>query len=738
MGVDLTHRSEHERASAAWIDSPRDAMLEVGLFLLPPSTAWLVGSFWYRVCDPVGGLALIGMGPLFGVLLGVGTGMCAGAWRSGRPRSRAMLLAFLPVLLSSGLTAWRLLTQPVVFAFDPYLGYFSGPIYDELVGVTSTYLLFRGYNLIALCALLLCTFALLPRRDSRAVLPESTLGRTSLALGAFCVVVSSTMTLAADDLGFTSSRRTTIERLSLERSTEHFVIHVQPGTQAARELPLIVAEHEFAWHRLEQRLGAAPAVPIESFVYSSVEQKRALFGAGAVEVSLPWKRQIYLRHMSFPHEALEHELAHSFGAAFTRHPLGLAGRLSLRGVDLAGGLIEGWANALAPRSMAGLDLHDQAAALDRLDKRPRLGPILGIGFWGSAGRRAYTAAGSFVLWLIETQGIDKVGRLYGAPDQLEAIFGADLPTLEKQWIAFLRARELPQAAVDRVAERFRQPAIFARPCAHRVAWIAQRASAARQRGQTDVARPDLELLCSLEPQEPRHRLTLASALGEMGDYRDAVEVLGDALALPELSAAMTGAILQLRGDLSLSAGDRLAAVADYEAALELPLDDAVVRGLLIRATLAGDHAGAKLALDYFQPLSSGEERTSSAILRLLAAQSMIQDPRWATIGRYLSARTLVNHGHAAPALEYLVAVDADGVAPVLRDAIDQLRLETLLRLARFDDADSLLDKMLARPQLGSGTRMELAVWRERVAFYRSWFSDPARLKELVLPSPVLP
>ena len=44
---------------------------------------------------------------------------------------------------------WRLYFDPVVYAFDPFFGWFSGPIYDEAVAIDSRYRWFRFYNLLS-------------------------------------------------------------------------------------------------------------------------------------------------------------------------------------------------------------------------------------------------------------------------------------------------------------------------------------------------------------------------------------------------------------------------------------------------------------------------------------------------------------------------------------------------------------------------------------------------------------
>ena len=60
-------------------------------------------------------------------------------------------------------------------------------------------------------------------------------------------------------------------------------------------------------------------------------------------------------------------------------------------VRFDGALVEGLPTALAPRPLDNLDLHEQAAVLDRLGKRPPMTLIMGAGFWTASASRAWKA-----------------------------------------------------------------------------------------------------------------------------------------------------------------------------------------------------------------------------------------------------------------------------------------------------------------------------------------------------------
>ena len=104
----------------------------------------LVGQLWQSACEPLGGLGFFVIGPVVSAMLGA---VC-GLWGRllGRTRLRALGLGALPMMLCTAIGLWRLYADPVVFAYDPFFGYFSGSVYDEAVAIGRTYGVFRAYN----------------------------------------------------------------------------------------------------------------------------------------------------------------------------------------------------------------------------------------------------------------------------------------------------------------------------------------------------------------------------------------------------------------------------------------------------------------------------------------------------------------------------------------------------------------------------------------------------------------
>ncbi len=408
----------------------------------------LLGGLWQRGCDPLGGLLFYGMGPGLSSVLGAVCGVIAATFI--RRRVLAILLAFLPMASCIVVGLWRLYADPVVFAYDPFFGYYSGAIYDEGVHVGGRYLRYRGYTLLAASAALGMLVVVTDHRLQRRARPLADLRtdargpRGALALmSGLAAIASIAIGLRGSHHGFTADEESIRDVLSQRIETEHFIIDYAPRSPEDRMIALIAAEHEYAYHLLQEKMdGRAPPGKVHSFVFRDPNQKREAMGAGTVQVAAPWRQQIYLDHRDYPHPVLHHELAHVFGKTVGDDLFGVA----RSGLHVNIGLIEGFATGLAPRPVDRLDVHDQVEVLEALGRRPKLAEIMGPGFFGHSSRVAYMTVGSFVQWLLEQRGFEPLGTFYRTAGDAQAAYGTSLEELEAQWLAFLDARDGHSAA----------------------------------------------------------------------------------------------------------------------------------------------------------------------------------------------------------------------------------------------------------------------------------------------------
>lgn len=675
----------------------------------------ILGRLWQPGCDPAGGLQFYMMGPGLSSILGWSCGVFGASL--SRRRAAAAALGFAPFGFCMFIGLWRLYADPVVFAYDPFWGYFSGSVYDESIRVDARYRLYRGYNLLALAAAWAAWAAAydLPTRHWHRI-GSSPTSRVAAGVATVATIVSLLIGLRPTRYGFTADVESLSEELSGRYETEHFVLHYPVRAPYARIIEDLGTEHEFAWARLTEEMGRSPAAPVHSFLFEDANQKRQLMGAGSVQVAAPWRSQIYLDHRGFPHAVMHHELAHVFGATIGDPILGL----SLSGLMPNMALIEGFATAMAPRASGRLDLHDQAKVLGLLDRRPRLASIMGAGFLTQASRVAYIAAGSFCRWLIDTRGFESMAQLYRNGGDFEGVYGTSLDDLERQWSAFLVAYEgVSPRDVEAEAERFARRSVFSRPCAHVVAALDVRIRRAQRHGAQAEAIAGLEDLCALEPGEPRHQIALAMGLARDGQLDRAQSVLR-ALPVESLPATQRADITERLGDIALRADTPELAREAFDRALAEPIGDDERRVLLLKRWAADDPRVRGEIQRYFGAFASPADAIVTPLVQVYIAGRLRERPEFRAIGSYLLGRLMLNVQNIEAA--HAMMTDAVALAnelpdPLFARAARQALMTTSLHLEAWDEARRQWDALAREPDVGHGPTRELEEWRARIDFF---------------------
>jgi pentatricopeptide repeat protein len=418
---------------------------------------------------------------------------------------------------------------------------------------------------------------------------------------------------------------------------------------------------------------------------------------------------------------LHHELAHIFGATIGDPVFGV----SRSGLRINMGLIEGLATALAPRPADGLDLHDQAQALEALNRRPALASIMGPGFLTQSSRVAYTAAGSFCLWLIEHDGFEPMAVLYRTAGDFERAYDTSLDELEQQWLAFLRARERLRAVdVEAQAQRFERTSVWQRPCAHKVAAIVGEIGHANARVAVEEAVGHYRDLCALEPLSPSHKLGLAAGLGRATQFAEALAVLDEIEAMDALTTTVRAQVHERRGDVALQMGDFARASGAYAQAAESPASEDNLRVVQLKQLGATDPELAPIVVDYFAPFETADDAVVRAVARIHGATKIAGLPRHQALGRYLLGRQLLNVQRADDAIAPLEDSLRPGASvlptPEFVRAAREALLSAYVEVGRYDDARALLRELRDQPDIGNGHRLEYGFWQERIDFFEAY------------------
>ncbi|MCC6645482.1 MAG: tetratricopeptide repeat protein [Polyangiaceae bacterium] len=622
-------------------------------------------------CDLTGGTLLFALGPMCGVVMGGAWGALAGelASRAKTPRARlvaALSLGLAGPLASALVSLARFYTSPMVFAFDPFAGFFSGMLYDTVVDGAPRLVTYRAGSLGTLVALSL-TAAL---RDHPAW------RRGPAAVGALLGAAASVgVTLSATSLGHAQTPASIARALGGRREGARCTV-IHATTARPDDVALFTRDCDERVVEVSATLGVPPP-HVTAYLFPDAETKRRLMGAAEVYVAKPWRREVYVQPAGYPHPVLGHEIAHVVAGSFARGPFRVAG--SFLGMLPNPGLIEGLAVAAAPEEGDDLSAEAWSRAMLDLGLLPPMEALFSLGFLGHDAGKAYTAAGAFVGYVARAHGWSAVRRWYGG-EPLPRVTGKSLAALDAEFRAQLSRTPMDDRTREIARARFDRPAVFARVCPHELDRDKRDAATRLAAGDVDDATRRLDRVLATTPRDAAARLTRATCSLRRGDPGDAAARLR-ALADDGRASRMARDHAEERlGDLALSLGDVDAAAARYRAVLARTVDDDRRRTLDVKLRATEDAAArpAVVALLIGDPRRGVDAADAGFALGAWMAKG---DPDG--LAHYLHARLAMNKGDHRTAIARLDEALAVGPAPasVHREA---LRLSAVARCATGD------------------------------------------------------
>jgi len=649
-------------------------------------------------CDPFAQAAFFPLMVLPGGFLAVAAGaFCRTAFPS---RGRGIALYVLLVLASVAWTVWPLVRGPQVFAFNFFVGMFPGPLYDEALRVPPSLLWFRLETVLWAVALGTCAAAVFPAPGASHPRHRVRILGTGVMLGLGIAALETN----AVRLGFRSSDAAVRTVLGGRTESEHAGI-LFPREKSPEEVERLRRDVEFRLAQLGRFFGAPPP-SVRVVVFRSPEEKQRWVGAGGTQFAKPWLGSVYLNDAPFPHPTLKHELAHVVAGLFGSGPFRVTARW---GVPLMG-VVEGVAVA-ADDPSGELTLHAWAAGMRRQGLMPDLRGIVGVGFWSAAPARAYIAAGSFLRFLRDTQGTERLQKLLAHGD-FARVYGRSLDTLVAEWERMLDGLPLDDSAVNRAFARFRQPSLFRRPCAREVAALVDEAKTLTS---TNPSRA-LQLLRScarLQPAEPDFLLQEAALLRKMSRPSEAAEVLDRADGLVAGRPSLEAQVAVARGDLAWDAGDLQTAGAAMEQVISLrPGRDLEREAEVKRAALADGRV---------RPMLHAFFDASTEELRLWALERAREVASEDGVVNYLLGRRLLAVGLPAEAAEAL----GRALSAMLPEQVNREAWRLVVSAHYLaGDCAAVRSDLGRMPDLSEALRAEMTEWQTRCDFEQRTFNGP--------------
>jgi len=608
------------------------------------------------------------------VLLGAALAVAV-AFVAGGRRALAGALYALAAAASLAVSLRAAYRGPAAFVFDPLLGAWPGPIYDEALVPDLRAVLLRAAAAAEAIAVAALAEAFV--RAGRAGLRAA---RGPLTWAVVLALSAASAHAALESLGLSGSRAALSRALGARRAGPRCTL-VLPAEKPAAAADALLAECEFQVADVARALGVAPPARIVAYVYRSAEEKRRLVGAGATEYAKPWLGEVHLVDAPLPHPLLRHELVHAVAASVAGGPLGVPARAV---VLVSAGLVEGLAAALeTPRGR--FTVHEWSRAAKDLGLLPDVAGIVGpAGFYAQPPARAYAAAGSFLAFLLERYGAARVREAYRTGD-VAAATGVPLRALADGWSRFLDGIEPPPGLITQARAQLGRRSLFARPCAREVATLEARAATAAAAGRSADA-------CALYEAAAARSGSAASlkAVGDVraraGDLPAAAEAYRAAtVAAGEDEGALRSAIATAEGDLAWRKDELAAAVAAWSAALATHPDRAEARLLEAKLLAAPDRELGPAARPYL--LGDGDPAVA------LARVARVAHP----LAAYLTGRALATRGEATAALPELERAAAARLPAALAGEAALLLGEARCAAGRRAEGESALRALAAPP-----------------------------------------
>lgn len=340
--------------------------------------------------------------------------------------------------------------NPQVYLYNPLFSYFPGTIYDEGISVDFKLILYRIISLIFFLPILNYFIRWL-KKEYTFNKKFSFLIITIIITGLFYFFISPA-------LGYTTTNSNLQNTLSNRIESEHFIIQVDKRIEKD-ELKLIVLNQEYYYSRLSEFFLEKPETKISSYIFYDSKQKKKLFGAGSADVAKPWLNSIYISADTWE-STLKHEIAHCFTAAFGTGLFKLA-------ADFNPALIEGMAEA-ADGFYDDNSINFMAALAYKNHYRINLSDVFtDFSFFNSVSSLSYIYSGSFIKYLVDEYGIDKVKSFYATNDFYPA-FGENLETAINNFESYLDTSAI-EANANKANYYFGRKPLISKVCPRYVA-----------------------------------------------------------------------------------------------------------------------------------------------------------------------------------------------------------------------------------------------------------------------------
>lgn len=661
-------------------------------------------------CDASEGVLLYALGPGAGAVLGGVWGALMGSlvrarFEALRARRRSALLVALSLAAPLGgiaLSLVRFYTSPMVFAFDPFFGVFSGPLYDTVVDVVDRLWSYRWGSAATLLGVYLACGLIEDAALREGWGPFLRERVAALAFATAALSLSVFHAASGPALGHWSTASSIAQSLGQEQHGARCDV-VYSSSIAERDARLFTKDCDRSLPQVEAYFGARGPERVRVFLFASDQEKGFFMGASRTYIAKPWRGEIYLQAAAYPHPVVAHELAHVVAGAFARGPFRVAGPLG--GWFPDPGRIEGFAVAAAADEDDELTPEEWAASMLKLGILPDIGRVFQLDFLSLNASSAYTVAGAFVSFVRERHGAAALRAWYAGASLESVTGGKGIGALGTEFRSELAKLTVPERALATAKLRFERPAFFSRLCPRIVDRALGLAGQRLSVGDAEGARRAYDEVLGLDPGNVEARFGLANCARRGDDPTPglkAYRALARDQGVPELLRA---AALETSGDIELARGRLREAAALYGESLARVFDEPRRRTLDVKRYAAADHGrDAVVALLIGDAELGPSWDVAAPLLQAWADRDETDD-----VPLYLIGRNLLQAGRYRDAARYLDgSITLEPRLPSVRREALRLRIVAGCALGDAPAVERALSRALSDPELSRAQRTGLS------------------------------
>jgi len=471
---------------------------------------------------------------------------------------------YLILLITIFADLYAVYEQPQVFAYNVFLGYFQGSIYDVGINISSSLKYFNAYKVSLAVVLIMFTY-------------RKNLQKQIFALIIFLsfIMMIGYIFFNKNELYLISTREFIKKELKGFIETKHFKIFYSKIPNIEKNIKKLSIEHEMYFKELEETLKIKYDEKITSYVFKDSNEKKQLMGAGNTLIAKPWLNEIYINYADFPHPVLKHELIHIFFGKVADNFLKVAMNNFIPQI----GIIEGSAVAFED-NYESLNLQEKLHILFKLNKFPNIESLISYkGFWQQNNYFAYQTTGAFFQFILKKYGIETIKEIYknGSFNVLDK----SVKELTKEWIEEIKLLDAPKNYISQTEIMFSQQSIFQRVCPHIIVDLQKKLSKPLSLNDFAQCKVILEEIINYEPQNYQHYLNSVQISIKLKQYKEALNYLSklEQLKYPK---NIEYQIKQLKGDIFWLNKDEINAKSEYEQLLKEPVDDNIYRSVYFK------------------------------------------------------------------------------------------------------------------------------------------------------------